>query len=420
MRQFFKYKIIPVLLFSLMNFTFFCAQTENNLAYYLEVSQKNNPSLKDLSNQISITALDSIKTRRDYGFKVNGIADASYSPVIRGFGFDGNTTVNGKNATLIGRVSRDFISKKYYSAKLNAFSISIQQLLNQKNLSALNLKKAITEQYLLAYENQEQTRIDQEIIHIFSQEDLVLKKLTQKSVFRQTDYLTFKVTQQQTELLQKQHLADFQNNYGLLQYLSGRNETETSTLQKPSFGLGENLDFQKSVYAQTFRTDSLKLANDIQLINYSYQPKLALFADGGYSSALIQTPYKNFGISAGLSLNIPIYDGHQRELSISQKKIELDTRKEYALFYLKQYDQQKTQIKNQIQQYRNMSKLAENQMKYSQTLIEANLKQLPTGDVKMVDFILAITNYTNLKSGLLQYKMQVLRLENQLENMILQ
>lgn len=66
-----------------------------------------------------------------------------------------------------------------------------------------------------------------------------------------------------------------------------------------------------------------------------------------------------------------------------------------------------------------MVNLATTQMKYSKTLIEANLKQLPTGDVRMVDFILAITNYTTLKSGLLTYKIQLLKLENQYENIIL-
>ena len=414
-----KYKTILLLIFALINTLLIKAQSENTLDYYLDISKKNNPNLKDFRNQISIVGLDSVKTRRDYGFKINGIADASYSPQFNGYGYDGNTTINGRNATLIGRVSQDYISKKNYSAKLNSFSLAIQQLLNQKNLSALNLNKAITEQYILAYENQEQTKIDQEIINIFSQEDLILKKLTQKSVFRQTDYLTFKVTLQQTELLQKQHLADLQNNFGLLQYLSGNNEEKVSSLKIPTFNLFSDKGFKESIYAQTFKTDSLKLANDIQLINFSYQPKISLYADGGYSSALIRTPYKNFGISAGFSLNIPIYDGHQRELSISQKKIELDTRKNYTAFYQKQFEQQKTQIRNQISQYKNMVNLATTQMQYSKTLIEANLKQLPTGDVKMVDFILAITNFTNLKSGLLQYKMQVLKLENQYENIIL-
>ena len=412
-----KIKLLLFLLFSFLNTGFFTAQ--KTLDYYLKTSQQNNPNLKDFFNQMKISSLDSIKMRREFGFKVNGIADASYSPVINGYGYSGNTTINGNNLTFLGRVSRDFLSKKNYYAKLNSFSLTIQQLINQKNFSALNLRKAITEQYLLAYQNQEQAKIDQEIIDIFGQEDLILKKLTQKSVFRQTDYLSFKVTQQQNELQLKQHLADFQNNFGLLQLLSGDEEKDISDLQKPEFSLQLEPVFKESIYSKKFKTDSLKLENDINLINYSYQPKLSVYADGGYSSALMQTPYKNFGISVGFSLNIPIYDGNQRQLSLEQKKIELDTQKNYTDFYKKQFQQQKLQIKNQISKYQEMVNLATKQMNYSKTLIEANLKQLPTGDVKMVDFILAITNYTNLKSGLLQYKMQILHLENQLDNMIL-
>ena len=398
--------------------TNFCS-AQTTVDYYLQNSQQNNPNLKDFSNQINITAIDSLKARRDFGFKVDGIGDASYSPQFSGYGYDGNTTVNGRNVTLIGRVSKEIVSKRNFNIKLNSFSIAIQQLLNQKNLSALNLNRAIAQQYLLAYESQEQYKIDQEIIHIFDQEDLVLKKLTQKSVFRQTDYLTFKVTQQQNELLQKQHYADFQNNFGLLQYLSGLQNQPEMNLVEPDFYSKIENQFDESIYAKTFRTDSLKLENDIDLVNYNYRPKISIYADGGYSSALIQTPYKNFGASAGVTLNIPIYDGHQRQLSIEQKKIEFDTRKNYVTFYKKQFAQQKNQIKNQILQYREMVNLATTQMKYSKTLIEANLKQLPTGDVKMVDFILAITNYTTLKSGLLTYKIQLLKLENQYENIIL-
>ncbi|MCZ2083821.1 MAG: TolC family protein [Flavobacteriales bacterium] len=392
---------------------------QNTLDYYLQNSQQNNPNLKDFSSQINVTAIDSLKARRDFGFKVDGIADASYSPQFSGYGYDGNTTVNGRNLTLIGRVSKEILSKRNFNIKLNSFSIAVQQLLDQKNLSALNLKRAISQQYLLAYESQEQYKIDQEIIHIFEQEDMVLKKLTQKSVFRQTDYLTFKVTQQQSELLQKQHYADFQNNFGLLQYLSGLQNQPEMDLVPPDFYTKIETQFDESIYAKTFRTDSLKLENDIDLVNYNYRPKISIYADGGYSSALIQTPYKNFGASAGVTLNIPIYDGHQRQLSIEQKKIEFNTRKKYVDFYQKQFQQQKEQIKNQILQYREMVNLATTQMKYSKTLIEANLKQLPTGDVRMVDFILAITNYTTLKSGLLTYKIQLLKLDNQYENIIL-
>lgn len=410
LRNIFK-KHFYLLLF-LLSVGFYHAQNKNTLDYYLNISNQNNPNLQDLTNQMSITALDSIKMRREFGFKVNGIADASYSPQFNNWGYNGNSTINGNNLALLGRVSRDFISKKNYDAKLNSFSIGIQQLLNQKNLSALNLKKAITEQYLLTYESQEQKKIDQEIIDIFRQEDLILKKLTQSAVFRQTDYLSFKVGLQQILLQQKQHEADYQNNFGLLQYLSGSSE-EIEYLKEPDFKLNDENNFGQSIYAQSFRTDSLKLANYIQLINYSYQPKISLFADGGYSSALQQTPYKNFGISAGVSLNIPIYDGHQRELLLAQKKIELDTKKNYEDFYQKQYLQYQKQIENQIQQYKGMAAIANQQLDYAKTLIVANLKQLPTGDVKMVDFLMSITNYTILKSGILQYKMQLLRLENQ-------
>lgn len=414
------HQVILLALFFLM-FSGKCfGQDKNTLDFYLTTAEKNSPLLNDYNNRIFSSKIDSLKQRADYGFKVNGIADASYSPQFNGWGYDGNSTINGNNLALLGRVSRDFLGKDNFNTRLQNFSLGIQQILNQKKLSILNLKRAITEQYILAYTSQEQFDIDKEIIHILDQEDLILKKLTQASVFKQTDYLTFKVMHQQSLLNQKQHEADWQNNYAALQYLSGLVSTNFKKLSAPYIENTGDLDFTKTVYADSFKTDSLKLANDIKIINYDYKPKVSAFADGGYSSALINTPYKNFGVSVGLSLTVPIYDGHQRKMLIEQKLIETDTKTKYLKYTENQYLQQINLIHNQIQQYQELLKIARTQMKYSQTLIEANLKQLPTGDVRMVDFILSITNYTTLKTGILQYENNLLRLQNNLSNLIVQ
>ena len=67
-----------------------------------------------------------------------------------------------------------------------------------------------------------------------------------------------------------------------------------------------------------------------------------------------------------------------------------------------------------------MESLAKEQMVYSRTLIDANAKQLPTGDVKVVDFILSINNYLNLKVNSIQYQATLYSLHNQLQNLIIQ
>ena len=66
-----------------------------------------------------------------------------------------------------------------------------------------------------------------------------------------------------------------------------------------------------------------------------------------------------------------------------------------------------------------MITMAKEQLSYSKTLIEANLKQVPTGDVKVTDFILSINNYLILKTGIIQNELQRNILLNNLQNLIL-
>jgi len=107
-------------------------------------------------------------------------------------------------------------------------------------------------------------------------------------------------------------------------------------------------------------------------------------------------------------------------MSIQQNQLELSTLKFYSDFQRNQYQQQSAQIIKQIQQYKQMKVTATEQLKYSKALIEANMKQLPAGDVKVSDFILSINNYINLKTELVQYEASLYNLYNHLHNITLQ
>ena len=55
----------------------------------------------------------------------------------------------------------------------------------------------------------------------------------------------------------------------------------------------------------------------------------------------------------------------------------------------------------------------------AETLVEANKRQLNTGDVRMTDYLLSISNFLNLRTSLIQNNMMRLSLINQLNYLIL-
>lgn len=121
-----------------------------------------------------------------------------------------------------------------------------------------------------------------------------------------------------------------------------------------------------------------------------------------------------------MGVSIPIYDGRQKKMLLQQNQLALQTRQKYMEQTERQYQQQIFQIQNQMDQYYSMIKTANQQMNYARTLVEANAKQLPTGDVRMVDFILSINNLLSLKGNIIQYKSTLFNLQNQMQYLIIQ
>lgn len=413
--------LIRSLLFSVLFFscTKIYAQS-NTLSYFLATAQSNSPLLNDYNNQVISNKIDSLKLKATYGFIVTGEGTAGYSPNIKGWGYD-NALTNGQSLFAGVRVAKEIISRNNLNTRLAGINANIAQILAQKNISIQTLNKQITDQYIATYASQQQYNLSKEIIHLLDQEDVVLKKLTQSAVFKQTDYLTFKVTLQQNELTLEQQKADWQNNYSLLKYLSGIVDDSFEPVEKPDFI--EKLNpaaFDESIYNKAFQADSLKLSNDAKIIEHNYKPKITAFSDSGYQSSFTTTPYKNFGMSVGVGVTIPIYDGHQKKMLLQQNQLSLDTRKKYLEQTQRQYQQQILQVNNQIGQYDKMINTANQQITYAKTLVEANAKQLPTGDVRMVDFILSISNLLSLKGNIIQYNTTLFNLKNQLQYLIIQ
>lgn len=388
-----------------------------NLAYYIKAAQSNSPILNDYNNQILNNRIDSLKLRASYGFIFSGEGIAADAPTVKGWGYD-NALTNGQSLFAGIRVAKEFISRNNLNTRLESYKASIAQVLAQKDISIHTLNQQITDQYIATYTSQQLYDLTKEIIHLLQQEDIVLKKLTQEAVFKQTDYLSFKVTLQQNELALLQQTADWQNNYILLNYLSGIVDTSFVELIPPDIEDAVSFPFEAGIYAKAFKADSLKLAIEAKIIEYNYKSKITAFSDGGYQSSFAVAPYKNFGVNVGLSLTLPIYDGHQKKMLLQQNQLQLNTRQKYLTQTQRQYQQKDLQLKNQIQLYEKIINTANQQIDYAKTLVEANAKQLPTGDVKMVDFILSIDNLLNLKANIIKYNNVLFSLRNQLKYLI--
>ncbi|MDO8993953.1 MAG: TolC family protein, partial [Daejeonella sp.] len=136
--------------------------------------------------------------------------------------------------------------------------------------------------------------------------------------------------------------------------------------------------------------------------------------DGGYNSSFIQKAYKNVGVSAGFTISIPLYDGNQRKLQYNKLDIRERTRSTYRDYFLVQYQQQLSQLRQQLQQQESLFDKINEQIRFTESLITVDGKLLQTGNITIADYILAIRNYLDSQSLLRQTNITRLELINQL------
>ena len=286
---------------------------QKNLDAFIASGITKSPLLKDLKNQKRSNTIDSLRIDASYKPQVTATSSNLYAPTYKDWGYESAIT-NGANFSQLISVTKRLVSKENLHTQYEALDLQNQTLEVTGKISEQDIRKSITAQYITAYGDQQQYIFNQEMLKLLSKEESILKTLTEKNVYRQTDYLSFLVTLKQQELSISQIKLQLQNDIASLNYLSGINDTSLITLENPSLEPTIQPEIDNAVFTKQFKLDSLKLKNSDAAIDFSYKPKVDLYADAGHISTFQLDPYKNFGTSFGVTVTMPIYDGKQKKM----------------------------------------------------------------------------------------------------------
>jgi outer membrane protein TolC len=395
-------------------FTFFCFGQSRTLSEFIQLTKENSATLKSYQNLALNFQLDSqILKAATSKPQVNFISNNLYAPVIKGYGYDAAFT-NIANVSALVQASKNFLTKGNLAALYRAIALQNQSLHDTILLSNKDLERTVTDQFITAFADQLAMDYSKELYGTLQKEEDALKKLAQASVIKQTEFLAFTITMKQQELNYLQAQIQFNTDYLTLNYLSGVVDTTIYRLEEPKLEDNRPNDFYNSVFYQRYITDSLRIVNERKLIYYSYRPAVGAFADAGYNSTLQTTSYKNFGLSFGINIKVPIYDGHQKKLKNQKLDNEERTRLTNKNFFQNQYTQQVAQLHMQLNATEQLYPKIREQVDFTKTLILAYEKLLETGDVKVTEFVTAITNYLNAQNTFRQNFVSRLRILNQI------
>jgi outer membrane protein TolC len=390
-----------------------------NLDYYLTEGIHNSPLLNDYRNQAFSANSDSLLIKAARKPFIEGKSQLLYSPAYKNFGYDEIVT-DGGNYTAVLSVSQNIFNRNVINNKYRSVDLQRQLVNNSSKISIKELNKAITDQYLIAYSALSNLLFNRSFLELISKENDIVKQFVKKGVYKQTDYLALLVETQSQEIMIKQLDNQYRRELSSLNQLCGLNDSAWYELVRPELKINGNPDISKSPGFIKFKIDSTRIETEKATIDLNYKAKINWFADAGFLTSTPWNFYRHFGYSAGISLNIPVYDGKQRGIEKQKLDFEQNTNQNYAINYKKQYSMQFMQLSNELKTLNETTAQTENQLKTSGQLVEILKDQLEVGLIQMTEYINAIKNYKTINSSLNLLTVQKLQVINEMNFLLTQ
>ena len=403
-------KIWYTLILTFLLFDFSKAQS---LDSFINSGLKNSPLLYDFNNQKLAGKLDSLLLLATFKPQINQLTQAIHSPSGTGWGYDEAITNGGTYSSLVN-VNQPLFTKKRISGQLQTIDLLNQTLKLNAKITALDLKKSITAQYLTAYTDFTQNQFNQSVPELLTRAQNTVKALVGKGVYLVTDYMNLQILIRAQSIAVSLSLIQLKNDLALLNLLCGISEKQQIKLVKPELTVQNNFGPENSPVFAQFRIDSLKNRNSRQIIDLNYRPKVNIFADGGFTGIAPQNVPHNFGASVGVNFSVPIYDGKQRKLQYEKIDLAENTRIYYKHYYSSQYRIQFDQLNSQLNMTKHLLEEISSQLSEQERLIELYRNELEKGLVRFLDFITVFNNYTATKVTYLVTEMNRLQIINQL------
>ena len=383
---------------------------------FLAVARRLSPQLHELINQAGQNRLDSLRRARQNGIQVGGTAAAIYAPTITNhngenvFGYDQAVT-NGGTYAALAQVSKPILNRFQLQTDYQVFANQAQVLRNSGQLAALDLRRSITDQFLTAYAQQLQLSFSQELLGQLRQQDRQLRELVNAGIFKQTQYLSFYLSVRTQEVTVEQNRLSYRRELGSLRALSGVADTTLVPLEAPAPPTHRPLAGLLAPAQRQYTLDSLRLLLDRRAVDAGYRPRLSALLDGGLQSSApgFIAFRRSVGLSGGLSLSVPIFDGHQRQLQYQRIELSELSRRGYRQFLTVQRRQQYAQLEGLIRASDALLGRIREQVRVADALVRAARQQLATGDVAILDYLNLVTSYRTLQFSLTQAEADRLR-----------
>jgi len=398
------------------------AFAQHSLNDFIELALAHSPVLKDYryrteSNQIqqeinhAENAAFHLSLTSDYlfvpYFNNNGVL-VTTNPLPEAIGYDINLFDGGLYSAQVN-LERNIFNGRVIDTFDRQIHIQNQNASYYSNLEEHSLEKEVTGQYLNAYQNLLLIRLSEAVLSNLSEQLKLTGELTENGFAKPQDYLLLKIELKTQQINQRDARQNYRGNLYRLYTLCGIRDTSLVDLDPVTLAMKRPPP--ESMFIQKFVLDSLLTVNEQEMFEIKYVPQVHLFLNAGLNAIELNNIQRKFGLSAGLSLSLPLYDGRQKSLTRQKNHVVQSTIQTYRHFTGQMIDMQRQELFTQI------GVLKQNIIDYNQQIADYNQlltlseKQLQQGNTSMMEHLILLRNFTEIRKNKIEteinYQIQI-------------
>ena len=282
--------------------------------------------------------------------------------------------------------------------RFEAYAQQAQGLgLSQQNLARLSLhdvEKLVGDQYILCRQDLDQLTYVRELLDILARQRLLVEKLVAASLLKQSDYLLLNIEVETQQLFLNTYRTAYHRDLLDMNVLCGIGDTSEVQLAAPDLPLRrQGPPVGLSGFTQRYRLDSLVLTANQRVFETRYQPLVSAFANGGLEAVSLADIPQRFGVSAGLTFSLYLFDGHQRQTSRDRTRVLLETTRAYQQNFAAINPVRQQRLLYELRQLEERQRLARAQIANYRQVLDSYKRESIAGQLSVVFYVQVLKNY---------------------------
>ena len=404
-----------LLIFLMLIQQFAFSQNIRSLDYYKNSAHENNPALLENKNLQQFNNLQNNITLAQFRKpQINITADYLFAPFFFNYGRFISITQNPTKDAYGYDVNLS--NGSLYAGQLNAAlplfsggiiksfnyqnSVQNEVLKNINNQLVHDLDNNITNQYITIYQIQQLLTFQETIILHVEDRKKIQEVLVQKGLSQQNEYLLLDIELKQRRFDVQQLKIKLYDAFSSLNNTCLIQDSTTYIVDPPTIPLSaprNQYNFQKK-----FELDSTEVIARQEVFNIKYRPQLTAYGNAGLNSSTTENIAHNTGISAGLHLLIPIYDGGQKKTVVEQNKLLLENSRNFLKQNSILIENNLAALQQQINLTRQSLEMIDSELLTQETLLQILKDKVVTGQISVTDYLIALQNYETSNQNKIQ------------------